>query len=205
MPASTGRTCSSCCRPSGAPAKTATTPSNRSCWRPARPATRRFATVRTSRCWKTSPPSSPSSIATRPLPPSSTSSPSWTNVRFSEEKVRSLLGNRKAFESLSRGTFRGAVLLLHSGEQVPGTIRPEEDPLPAARVGKIEEGRLTVQGLLERARRCRPGERPLQPPARATSRSGSAFSTPATIPGPSRRPCWPRWPRNCATKASSGR
>jgi len=71
------------------------------------------------------------------------------NIHFSEEMVRSLLGNRKAFEELSAGLFdrlffSGIVTNKYLGKFGRNKVKILQKGLKA-----IEDGRLTIQGLLD--------------------------------------------------------
>lgn len=70
------------------------------------------------------------------------------NVRFSEEMIRSLLGNKKAFDALAPGLFQ---LLFFKGilsNKYLGRFGRKKIQSLQKGLGLIEEGRLTVQDLL---------------------------------------------------------
>ncbi len=71
------------------------------------------------------------------------------DVRFSEEKVRSLLGNKKAFESLSPGLFEELFFSCILGNKYLGRFGRKKIRCLQRGLEQIEEGCLTVQGLLD--------------------------------------------------------
>ncbi len=72
------------------------------------------------------------------------------NVRFTEEMVRSLLGNRKAFNALSPELFDELFFSGPFANKYLGRFGAKKIRTLQQGLVEIEDGRLTVQGLLER-------------------------------------------------------
>ncbi len=71
------------------------------------------------------------------------------NVRFSEEMLRSLLGNKKAFDSLAPGLFQSLFFKGILANKYLGRFGRKKIHCLQKGMGLIEEGRLTVQDLLQ--------------------------------------------------------
>jgi uncharacterized protein (TIGR04442 family) len=72
------------------------------------------------------------------------------NVRLSEEMIRSLLGNRKAFNGLQPGLFDRLFFTGILANKYLGSFGRKKIACLREGLGGIEEGRLTVQELLRR-------------------------------------------------------
>jgi len=70
------------------------------------------------------------------------------NVRFSEELIRSLLGNKKAFDELAPGLFQNLFFRGILGNKYLGRFGRKKILALQKGLTQIEEGRLTVQDLL---------------------------------------------------------
>ena len=70
------------------------------------------------------------------------------NVRFSEEMIRSLLGNKKAFDALSPDLFQSLFFKGILANKYLGRFGRKKIQSLQKGLGLIEEGRLTVQDLL---------------------------------------------------------
>ena len=70
------------------------------------------------------------------------------NVRFSEEMIRSLLGNKKAFDALAPGLFQVLFFKGILSNKYLGRFGRKKIQSLQKGLGLIEEGRLTVQDLL---------------------------------------------------------
>jgi uncharacterized protein (TIGR04442 family) len=70
------------------------------------------------------------------------------NVRFTEEMVRSLLGNKKAFDGLAAGLFQHLFFTGILANKYLGRFGRKKILCLQKGLGLIEEGRLTVQDLL---------------------------------------------------------
>jgi uncharacterized protein (TIGR04442 family) len=74
------------------------------------------------------------------------------NVRFTEEMIRSLLGNMKAFDSLAPGLFQDLFFKGILANKYLGRFGRKKILCLQKGLGLIEEGRLTVQDLLRQHR-----------------------------------------------------
>ncbi|AMV71023.1 hypothetical protein DBW_0632 [Desulfuromonas sp. DDH964] len=72
------------------------------------------------------------------------------NVRLSEEVVRSLLGNRKAFNAIASGLFSELFFSSIYANKYLGRFGAKKIRCLQKGLEEIEDGRLTVQGLLQR-------------------------------------------------------
>jgi uncharacterized protein (TIGR04442 family) len=70
------------------------------------------------------------------------------NVRLTEERIRSLLGNRREFDALAPGLFDRLFFQGVLGNKYLGRFGRRKLLTLQKGLGQIEEGRLTVQGLL---------------------------------------------------------
>ena len=70
------------------------------------------------------------------------------NVRFTEEMIRSLLGNKKAFDGLASGLFQDLFFKGILANKYLGRFGRKKILCLQKGLGLIEEGRLTVQDLL---------------------------------------------------------
>jgi uncharacterized protein (TIGR04442 family) len=74
------------------------------------------------------------------------------NVRFTEEMIRSLLGNKKAFDGLAPGLFQDFFFKGILANKYLGRFGRKKILCLQKGLGLIEEGRLTVQDLLRQHR-----------------------------------------------------
>ncbi|HEY7745365.1 MAG TPA: TIGR04442 family protein [Desulfuromonadales bacterium] len=74
------------------------------------------------------------------------------NVRFTEEMIRSLLGNKKAFDGLASGLFQDLFFKGILANKYLGRFGRKKILGLQKGLGLIEEGRLTVQDLLQQHR-----------------------------------------------------
>ncbi len=72
------------------------------------------------------------------------------NVRLTEEMVRSLLGNRKAFNAIAGGLFSELFFSSIYANKYLGRFGAKKIRCLQKGLEEIEDGRLTVQGLLQR-------------------------------------------------------